>query len=251
MTVVEYHRPQTLGQAMALLGRSDPLTLPLAGGTALKRDAYPALAVVDLQELGLEKIEQRGAQLEIGAMASLQALLDGPISAVLKRVIQLEATNNLRQVASAAGTLVAADGRSPFTTALLALDAMLTLLPGPQSMSLGDFLPLREERLRGRLITRVSIPTNAHLAFETVARSPADRPIVCVAVAHWPSGRTRLALGGFSKVPALAFDGADASGIEAAARDAYSQAGDAWATAEYRQEIAGVLARRCLRALEV
>jgi CO/xanthine dehydrogenase FAD-binding subunit len=42
-------------------------------------------------------------------------------------------------------------------------------------------------------------------------------------------------------------DGSDSEGIEMAAKIAYSHAEDEWASAEYRQEMAGVLAARCLR----
>jgi hypothetical protein len=76
------------------------------------------------------------------------------------------------------------------------------------------------------------------LAYEYVARTPADWPLVCAGVAAWPSGRTRVALGGFGEAPWLAMDGPTAHGAEFAAADAYSQAGDAWATAEYRREMA-------------
>jgi len=165
------------------------------------------------------------------------------------KVVGHEATYNLRQVASVAGTLVAADGRSPFATLLLALDAALTLQPGDEQVGLGDLLPLRGERLEGRLITQVTIPSNVRMAYEYVARTPADRPIVCAAVIQWPSGRTRLALGGYGAAPVLAFDGTESEGLETAARSAYSQAGDEWASAAYRQEIAGILAARCLKNL--
>ena len=36
-------------------------------------------------------------------------------------------------------------------------------------------------------------------------------------------------------------------GVELAARSAYLSAGDEWASAEYRSEMAGVLVKRCLR----
>jgi CO/xanthine dehydrogenase FAD-binding subunit len=100
------------------------------------------------------------------------------------------------------------------------------------------------------LITKVILPLNLRLAYEYVARTPADLPIICAAVAKWPSGRTRLALGGFGSAPTLAFDGTESLGIEVAAQNAYSQAGDEWASSAYRQEIAGVLARRCLEQIE-
>jgi CO/xanthine dehydrogenase FAD-binding subunit len=242
--IIEYHRPQTIDDALALLGRTQPISVPLAGGTAFNRTSSLPQAVIDLQALGLDQIAQRGNLMEIGAMVTLQALLDSPVIEALKKVIQLEATYNLRQAASVAGTLVAAGGRSPFTTALLALDAMLTLMPGPEGISLGDFLPLRQERLRGRLITQISLPTNARLAYEYVARTPADLPIICAGAAVWTSGRTRLVLGGFGNAPTLAFDGTEAQGAEIAARSAYSEAGDEWASAEYREEMAAILARR-------
>jgi CO/xanthine dehydrogenase FAD-binding subunit len=178
------------------------------------------------------------------------ALLSTKLPPSLLQTIELEATYNLRQVASVAGTLVAADGRSPFTTSMLALDAMLNILPGDEQVSLGNILPFRGERLRGRLISQVSLSLNARLAYEYVARTPADRPILCAAVAFWPSGRMRLALGGFGAAPTLAFDGMDDIGLDLAAQSACSQAGDEWASAEYRQEIAGVLSRRCLHALK-
>jgi hypothetical protein len=83
------------------------------------------------------------------------------------------------------------------------------------------------------------------LAFETVARTPADRPIVCAALAQWPSGRTRLALGGYGQAPLLAMDGNEPGGVETAVRNAFAEAGDEWASAEYRSEMAAVLAKRC------
>jgi len=255
--IVEYHRPETVEEALRLLNRQQPETLPLAGGSVINQPIIRKIAVVDLQALGLNTYVRKGNFLHLGATLTLQDMLEQSISVVpisipmsLLRTIELEATYNLRQVASVAGTLVAADGRSPFTTAMLALDAIMNILPGDEQISLGNLLPFRGEQLRGRLISRVSIPLNARLAYEYVARTPADRPILCAALASWPSGRMRLTLGGFGAAPSLAFDGMDEIGLDLAAQNACSQAGDEWASAEYRQEIAGVLARRCLHALK-
>jgi CO/xanthine dehydrogenase FAD-binding subunit len=161
--------------------------------------------------------------------------------------LRLEAPINLRNMGTVAGALVACDGRSPFAVVMLALDAKLTV-GGDQSsvVGLGDLLPLRIETLRGKLITKIEIPLNAKLAFESVARTPADKPIVSAALALWPSGRTRLALGGWGRSPLLAMDGNEPGGVEAAAKNAFNEAGDSWASAEYRREIAAVLAKRCL-----
>ncbi len=249
--ISEYHRPETLEAALALLSRTTPMSIPLAGGTAIDRTGSQGLALIDLQSLGLDTISQRGSLLELGAMLRLQALLERGVSEALDRAILLEATHNLRQAASVAGTLVAADGRSPFAAALLALDAQLTMLPGPRLIGLGDLLPVRSKVLSGGLITQVTVPLNVRLAFESIGRSPADRPIVCAALATWPSGRTRLVLGGYGASPMLAFDGAEAVGLEIAARSAFSHAEDEWASAEYRSEMAATLALRCLGKLIV
>lgn len=248
--ILEYHRPDTLEEALALLARQTPFTVPLAGGSSLNKPSRESFAVVDLQALPLDRLEARGNDLVMGATATLQALLEEPaLPASWADVIRYEAAYNLRHVATVAGTLVAADGRSPFAAAMLALDASLELVPDEQTLPLGDFLPMRRDVLPGRLIVRVSAPLNARLSFHSVARTPADRPLACVAAASWPSGRTRIALGGFGSAPVLALDGTDAEGAEAAARDAYARAGDSWATAEYRQEAVAALTRRAMQAL--
>ncbi len=249
--IIEYHRPQTLEEALALLARPGIITVPLGGGTSLKKDGQEPIAVVDLQSLGLNTIERKGKAILIGATVTLQALRETPgLPDALYRAIDLEATYNLRQMATVAGSLVACGGRSAFATALLALDATLTFVGERSSpVGLGDFLLMRPNSLRGNLITAILLPANARLAFEYVARTPADLPIACAAVAQWPSGRTRLALGGFGGAPLLAMDGPEFDGIETAARNAYAAAGDQWASAEYRCEIAGVLARRCVGGL--
>lgn len=248
--IIEYHRPNTLEEALSLLARSDVKTLPLGGGTRLNQPSQERFAVVDLQTLGLNMLERRGNTWALGAMLTLQALLESPgISPALEVAIRQEASYNLRQVATLAGTLVSADGRSPFATILLALDALLELksVATPSEwISLGDFLPVRAQRLSGRLITNVTLPSNARLAYESVARTPVDLPIVCAALAQWPSGRVRLAIGGFGDAPALAFDGPESGGLEVAARDVFTGAGDEWASAEYRQDVAATLAKRCL-----
>jgi CO/xanthine dehydrogenase FAD-binding subunit len=254
--IVEYHRPQSLDQVLQLLGRAEPHTLPMGGGTTLNRPSAKSFAVVDLQGLPLNTVSQRGSSLDIGATVTLQSLIhfskqsDVPFFPALRRALEQEVNYNLRHVSTLAGRLVAAGGRSTLVTALLALDAHATLLPGDENVAVGDLLLARSEKLPGRLITHLSLPLKARLAFEYVARTPADWPLVCAAAARWPSGRTRLALGGFGGAPILALDGPEPGGVEAAARDAFSAAGDEWASAEYRQDTAATLARRCLAALE-
>jgi CO/xanthine dehydrogenase FAD-binding subunit len=247
----EVYRPKTLEEALDLLAQ--PGLVALGGGTLLNRPSSGATAVVDLQDLGLDTVEVKGHVLSLGATVTLAKLLELPdLPEALRRVIRLETTYNLRHAATLAGAVLSADGRSPLVTTLLALDAVLEVMRAGadvEQVNLGDVLPLRGEKLRGRLVTRLTLPLNTRLAYESVARTPADLPIVCAATACWPSGRTRLALGGFGPAPLLAMDGPQAQGAEEAARSAYGDAGDEWASAEYRREMAQVLARRCVQQL--
>ena len=243
--ITAYYRPNTILEALDLLKQPD--THPLGGGTLLSQPKSAPIKVVDLQALGLNTVQKKGNQLEIGATATLQQLFENDRApAALKAALKLEAPLNIRNAATIAGTLVTADGRSTVATVLLALDAKVTVNSDQSTIiSLGDFLPLRPENLQGKLITSIEIPLNAKLAFETVARTRADKPIVCAALAVWPSGRARLALGGYGKAPLLAMDGTEAEGLEEAARNAFHEATDEWASAEYRMAVAATLAKRC------
>jgi len=260
--ITAYHRPKTLDEALTLL--SQPNALPLGGGTLLSHSASDSVEVVDLQSLSLDSIKKIGNNLEIGATVTLQQLLENEhCPDALKFALKLEAPLNLRNAATVAGTLVSCDGRSTFTTVMLALDAKINILnresdvgnrnssdsqiptPDSQIVNIGEFLPLRP---RG-LITSITIPFNVKLAFDYVSRTPADKPIVCAALMQWHSGRTRLALGGYGKSPMLAMDGTEAEGLETAARNAFHEATDEWASAEYRMDVAATLVKRCLEEI--
>jgi CO/xanthine dehydrogenase FAD-binding subunit len=247
--ITDYHRPQTLEEALKLL--SEPNSRPLGGGTVLTQSADESFSVVDLQDLGLDNLRKSGNHLSIGATVTLQVLLESPFTLpALKTGITLDAPLNQRNRRTVAGSLITCTGRSPFATMMLSLDAKLSVLVEKlTTIGLGDFLLSHPVLLKNKLVTNIEIPLQIKLAFETVARSPADKPIVCAALAQWKSGRTRLALGGWGKVPALAFDGTDPSGLEAAAHSSAEEANDEWASAEYRSEIATVLTKRCQESI--
>ena len=245
--ITTYHRPKTLPEALALIAK--PNIYPLGGGIQLSQFSDDEYEVVDLQALALNGIEKKGNTLEIGAAATLQALLETPdLPEALTKAIQHEAALNMRNSATVAGTLVASDGRSPFATMMMGLDAEVTVTSEQESVvsKLGDLLPLRDEVLNGKLITKISIPINKNAKYEYVARTPADKPIVCAALSQWPGGRTRLVFGGWGSCPSLAMDGKGANGIEEAAKNAAHDATDEWASAEYRMDVAITLAKRCL-----
>ena len=264
--ITAYHRPKTLDEALTLL--SQPNRTPLGGGTLLSHSKADSVEAVDLQSLNLDFVKQQGNALEIGATVTLQQLLESEhCPAAWKSALKLEAPLNIRNSATLAGTLVACDGRSTFAALMLALDAKLEVKsinkfelmemeiesrpPNQEiaTLGVGEFLPLRLAQLHGKLITSLSVPVNVKFAFDYVSRTPADKPIVCAALAQWNSGRTRLVVGGYGKSPMLAMDGTEAEGVETAARNAFHEATDEWASAEYRMDVAATLAKRCLEQI--
>jgi CO/xanthine dehydrogenase FAD-binding subunit len=253
--ITTYHRPQTLDEALTLLAK--PNTLPLGGGTLLSHGTSfnddKAVEVVDLQGLGLNTINKVGNNLELGATLTLQDLLESEhCPAALKTALKLEAPLNIRNAATVAGTLVACDGRSTFANMLLAMDAKIeqTILDNSKKeyrvSNIGDFLPLPPKGL----ITKITLPLNVKIAFEYVARTPSDKPIVCVVLTQWNSGRTRMAVCGYGNYPMLAMDGTESEGVATAAQNAFHEATDEWASAEYRMDVAATLAQRCLNMLK-
>jgi len=48
----------------------------------------------------------------------------------------------------------------------------------------------------------------------------------------------------------LAMDGTESEGLETAARSAFHESTDEWASAEYRMDVAATLAKRCLENIQ-
>ncbi len=245
--ITNYYRPQTLEEAITLLEK--PGTKPLAGGTLLSLPSDDVFDVVDLQALGLNKISKNGNNLEFDACVTLQQILESEICPdSLKNAIRIEAGLNIRNAATIAGTLAACDGRSAVGTVMLGFDAKLQTISSSKTnlISLGDYFPFRQKIF----MTKIIIPVNVKSSFESVGRSQFDKPIVSACVVQWNGGRTRLALGGYKNTPLLAMDGTEAEGLSSAANNAFHEAGDQWATSEYRSSTAAALAVRCLNNLK-
>jgi CO/xanthine dehydrogenase FAD-binding subunit len=235
------------------VARKSPRTIVLGGGLFINEVIKEPIAVADLQNVGLDAVQNKGQNLHFGAAVTLQTLLDSDLlPAALQKSIRHQETYNRRQVATLAGSLVAASGRSAVAGVFLALDAELLIAEAnveTEKIRIGDFMPVRGEKIAGRVIIEIIISQAVRVAYQYVARSPADLPIVGAAVAQWPSGRTRAVLLGYGDQPVMVLDGPGPEGIVEAARDAYSGAEDAWGSAAYRSDTAGVLVKRCVEEI--
>ncbi|HBY95049.1 MAG: FAD binding domain-containing protein [Ardenticatenaceae bacterium] len=255
--VSQYVRPPSLDDTRERL--DEPAGRSLAGGTHLlaPSTSHPESAVVvDLQALPLGQLSATEGELTIGAMITLQTLVEGT-SGLLAEAAQREAPRQVRQMATVGGTIAAAQPESELVTALLVLDARLHLADGYE-VPLAEWMP--EER---RLITRVVVPVStAGTGAARVARTPADRPIVLVCALAGVEGDTlatlRLAASGVAARPVRLFDVEEtlvgkttAEVLEETAsvvQWSIEPASDFRGSSEYRRVMAGVLARRALAA---
>lgn len=242
MTSLKYMRPKTIEEAVSLLDKG----LPLAGGTEITPRRRNVQAVIDLSGLGLDQLTVVDNSVSIGATTTLQSILEtNELPQTLRDMCRLEAGWNTRNMATIGGTIKSADGRSPLVTGLLALDAEVHFQPNFERMVLDGFLDIRDQP---QIIEKVEFGADVGLYYEQVARSPRDFPLVCAALsipANLDGGdRVRVALGGYGQRPVVVID--DRSSVAQTARHAFTDAGDKWASAEYRSHVAEVLVNRIL-----
>lgn len=243
----DYHRPEDPDAAQALLSRRDAHAVSLVISPHPHAEPFAGVdAVVDLSRLELNYIKEEEEALRIGAMTPLQEMVDSPLikslaDGVLADEAQRTAHLGLRNLSTLGGVMRSNDGVPEVRLALLALNAMPVM--------------------QGGILTEVQIASqpNAHGAPARVARSPRDQAIVAAcAVLEVNAGVCReVRLAVVCPKPKL-IDSVDdmlkgkaftpdllQSAAEAVMKEIESL-GDYRGSAQYRREMAGVLARRAL-----
>ncbi len=263
------HKPTTLDEAAALL--TQPGTYPLYGGAALQRGSREdVLAAVDLSALGLASVQDSDNSLRLGSMLTMeqarQACLERsgeyPRLGALASMLAEDMPETLRNTFTLGDLLVERNPQSAALTLLLALGAVIKRLDVEMHFTMSAWLGAREDVAR-YLTGHVRVtrgPQRAAVAYEKVARTPADAPIVAAVACAEPrdTGRpyVELALCGAAPTPALQVEVAQAldAGLPIdAALDKLmlDPPSDPWGSRAYRIEMARVVAQRALaRALE-
>ncbi|HEV7499521.1 MAG TPA: 2Fe-2S iron-sulfur cluster-binding protein [Vicinamibacteria bacterium] len=263
-----YHRPTRLDEALSLAAQG---VVPVAGGTRLFASDREVANVLDLSALGLTRIETVDGDLRIGAMVTLQDVIDSPVAhagtaGLLPAAARAHsASRMIRGMATVGGESVHGAHDSEVVAALLALNAIfeVALPAGPLESPALRFLRDPSEDLgQGGLLQMMMIPgVPEGAALERVAVLPSAPALVAVAVTISFAGekcaRARIALTGLRVRPAripeaeARVEGSigDAAALQRcldqiAARAVFRD--DAHASAGYRLEIALVLARRAL-----
>src|SRR5262245_32982957 len=274
----DYHAPQSIDQAVALLARYGGDAKVLAGGQSLMpmlnfRLARPA-ALVDVNRVAaLAYIREDNGTVAFGAMTRQRTIEFSPV--VAQRLPLLgEATRwvghlPIRSRGTIGGSIAHADPSAEYPAVLTALDGEV-VAQSPRGRRTLRPAELFETYLTTRLaadeivveVRLPAMPAGAGYAFEEFARRHGDFAIVGIAAMVVRDGArctmARLATAGAGPVPArlrdaeaiLERDGlGDAALAAAAARAAalVSPGGDVHATAAYRRHLTGVLTARALR----
>ncbi len=274
----EYHRPESLEQALGLLTDVED-SRPLAGGHSLLpmmklRLAAPA-ALVDLGRLpGLDEIARNGDSLTIGALATHASIAASDVvreaCPVLAETAAIVGDRQVRNRGTIGGSLAHADPSADYPTLMKALGATITATGkgGERQIAADDFfLDIFTTALQpGELVTSVSVPATAagdgaiYLKHRHPASSYAVVGVAAVVGVNGSFSRARLVVGGATARPVaveavseMLVGQSPGEGAITAAADAVrdsldSPIGDTYASGEYRVQLAVVMAKRALTA---
>ena len=141
LDLIEYHWAENIDDVLLLLGRLDVKTVPLAGGTYLLGMQDTSIeSVVDLRDLELAYISEDTRGIHIGAMTTLQQMVESPLlkdfmAGLLTRAAQVSSSSRLiRNGATIGGTVATGSAsQADLLTALAALDAEVLVRSGSKT----------------------------------------------------------------------------------------------------------------------
>lgn len=249
-----YARAADVDHALELLAEPDAKVI--AGGQSLVpvmklRIARPSL-VVDISRLALRGVQDRDGDLHIGPLTTWMELasseiLSRPALAAIAECAGGIGDLQVRNLGTIGGSVAHADPASDMPAVLLALGARLRLRgPGGErevalsEALLGPFMTALEPQ---ELVTDIVVtvpPPGSGSAYVSVEHPASGFALAGAAALVRPSGTT-VALTGVGATP-FVLSGDDTSAAIAEA-EIY---GDRFASAEYRRELAAVVAERAL-----
>ncbi len=274
----EYRAPETLEEAVALLGKHGEGAKALAGGQSLVplltlRLARPEM-VVDLINLeALRVVRRDGDDVVIGALVRHRALErgEGPLGdcPILQKAAALIGNVRVRTLGTIGGSLAHADPAAELPAVVRVLDGTVVVkgLAGERGVPASEFFvgALTTTLRPDEVIVAIRLPVlgpRVGYAVEEFTRRAGDFAIVAAfaVVETRPTGeivRARVALAGVGSTPlrlpgvetALAGERPDPRIFRQAAQGASREIepeGDAHASAAYRRHLARVLTSRAL-----
>lgn len=278
----EYHAPQSMDEALSLLGQYGGDARVLAGGTDLLiklRDGRSGGfgQMVNIKRIAdLHCLEMREDGLHIGSLVTASDLLRSTVIVqqypVLAQAAASMAGVQIRNLATVGGNLCNASPAADLATPLLALGAQMAIAgcQGARSLPLSDFFQgpgktwLEPDELLAEIVVPHPQPGRRTIFFKLSPRGAMDISIVNLAVSlvrlNGTCDDVRIFMGAVGPTPlrasqaesSLRGSSCSADNIHRAARLAAEEArpiddvrGSAW----YRREMVETLTRRALQSL--
>jgi CO/xanthine dehydrogenase FAD-binding subunit len=271
----QYHRPETIEEALVLLEENSPDARILAGGTdiliSMKEGICAPRHVVDVKAIpDLRRIEAAGdGSLTIGPCVTVNELLEfGGLPAgmaAMHDAASVLATYQLRNRATVGGNIINASPACDLGPPLLVLGATVSAVSpsGERTVALRDFFTSVKQTCltQCEVVTSINVPPPADVVSAFVKRQRIkghDLATVNVAAAAGGGGGLRLGLGAVAARPLLldGLGGAGGADVEdlrdaavRAALDAISPIDDVRASAAYRRDMVELLVGKVLRLL--
>lgn len=272
----EYHRAQSLEQAVDLLADLGEEARPLAGGYSLVpmmnlRLARPA-HLVDINDLDLDRIDRTGAVLRLGGLVRHAQLLSDPLIAthlpVFVEAAQHIAHPTIRNRGTLGGSLAHADPTAELGLLAVLHDGVVVTASrkGERRIPAGDFFKgaFTTALEPGELVVALEVPISAAGyagAFCEVAERHGDFAIIAIGaricVNNGKIVEARIAYAGATSAPVRCPDAeavlvgrsldepgeAEAGAVLASAHEPLA---DIRATSAYRKHLIAALTRRAL-----
>ncbi len=257
----EYLVPTTVKEAIQYKIEHGEGAVFLGGGTEVERlhsSVQGVSTYISLEALKLNEIKVQGSALTIGAMVTIQDLMDYPEAPqALLSTVKETLPRPIRNVGTFGGNIAARKSGSYFIASLLALQSTIKLVNPKgveKQVALQDYL---DRNLPG-LITSITIPhRDRPLAVRRVGKTLRARP-VCTVAGTYEVGESRLfVLGGepkFVRVQKLEeyLDKGEvpsADQIERELAKLLTYEDNMWGSKAYKSYITGVTVERVLADL--
>lgn len=206
MNVNSYVKAKSFEEAYELLNQN-PLNKILGGGLWIKKGNANIDTLIDLVDLDLNKIEDKGDYVSIGALVTLRDLeKDSLVSNINNNIIGNAVSKIMgpafRQSVTIGGSVFAKLGFSDLIAALLVCDVELDFY-NTEKVSLEDYL--KEKTIRKDILKFINIKkTNSKSFFKKVCITALDYPLINIAISK--GEEYKIAIGSRPQVACLALD---------------------------------------------
>lgn len=258
MNITHYVKAESLEEAYTL---NQKKTAAILGGGCWLRLGQQRVGrtIIDLEKLGLDKIEETKNEFIIGCMVSLRRLelskeLDEFTNGALQESLHHIVGTQFRNMATIGGSLFGRFGFSDVLTCFLVLDTEIELYKAGR-VSLAEFVRINHDK---DIIVRVIVKkTPKVVAYESLRLSATDFPVLTCAVSKdTDDGVVHCAIGARPVKAELFREGqeffADGFSVEAikkyaaCVQDSFVFGSNIRASAAYRKDMTGVLITRAL-----